>query len=99
LRVNTTFFKNKLANKLEIASADSGARHYHIETTDEWLRQMTSEYVDDNGFWQCPPGKANHAWKLGVYGLAAAEIAAFRSKIISKNSRPACRIISRGIDE
>jgi len=99
LRVNTTFFKNKLANKLEIAPADPGAWHYHVETTDEWLRQMTSEYVDDNGFWQCPPGKANHAWDLGVYGLAAAEVAAFRFKITSKNARPTRRIISRGIDE
>ena len=49
MRANVTFFKNKLANKLEIAPADPGAWHYHSETTDDWARQMTAEYIDEYG--------------------------------------------------
>lgn len=74
LRANVTYYKNKLANKLEIAPTDPGAWHYHSEVTADWARQMISEYLDDNGLWQCPDGKDNHAWDISVYGLVAADV-------------------------
>ncbi len=74
LRVNTTYYKNHLSNVLEIAAADPGAWHYHSELSQDWARQMTSEYVDDAGEWVQRPGVANHAWDISVYNLAAADV-------------------------
>jgi len=74
LRANVTYYKNKLANKLTIAPADPGAWHYHSEISADWARQMTSEYLDDNGLWQCPDSRANHVWDVSVYGLVAADV-------------------------
>jgi len=78
LRANTTFFKNRLSNILEISPADPGAWHLHSETPFEWARQMTAEYVDEKGLWQCMSGRANHAWDVSVYNLVAAEIIGLR---------------------
>lgn len=72
--INVTYFKDYLSSKLTIAPADPGAWHLHSETTDDYARQMTAEYKDDKGLWQCPPKRANHFWDCGVYNLAAAEI-------------------------
>ena len=77
-RVNTTYFKNKLANMLEIAPADPGAWHMHSELSIDWARQMTSEYVDEKGIWQVRQSMANHGWDVSGYGLAAAEILGVR---------------------
>jgi len=77
-RVNTTYFKNKLANTLEIAPADPGAWHMHSEMTEDWARQMTSEDVDEKGVWQVRQSMANHAWDVSGYGLACAEILGIR---------------------
>ncbi len=74
VRVNTTYYKNLLANTLEIAPADPGAWHYHSETTEEWARQMTSEYVDEGGIWRTRPGIDNHAWDISGYQWAACDI-------------------------
>lgn len=69
---DVTFFKNELAGKLKIAPADPGAWHLHAETTADWTRQLTAEYLDEFGLWQCPAGVANHGWDVSVYNLAAA---------------------------
>jgi len=74
VRINTNFFKNHLANRLDIAPADPGAWHLHSETTAEYARHMIAEYIDEKGLWQCPPGRANHYWDCAVYALAAADI-------------------------
>ena len=91
-RVNTTFFKNKLANTLEIAPADPGAWHMHSEMSEDWARQMTAEYVDEKGVWQVRQSMANHAWDVSGYGLAAAEILGIRfwqKKKMKKEEKPA----------
>jgi phage terminase large subunit GpA-like protein len=73
LRVNTTYFKNKLSNILSINLEDPGAFHLHSEVQTEYARQMISEYRDDKGIWQCPRHKANHYWDCEVLALCAAE--------------------------
>jgi len=73
LRADVNFYKNLLAHKLEIAPADPGAWHLHGETTEEWARQMCAEYINDNGLWENPAGRANHAWDCSVYNLVAAD--------------------------
>ena len=80
--VNVTYYKDYLASKLSIASADPGAWHLHSETILDYARQMTAEYKDDRGLWQCPRNRANHFWDCGVYGLAAADL--FGVKYIQK---------------
>lgn len=73
LRVSTKYYKDALHHKLCIPPADPGAWHMHSETTEDWARQMCAEYVDDRGMWQCPKGKANHAWDVSVYSFALAD--------------------------
>ncbi|WP_083909266.1 terminase gpA endonuclease subunit [Desulfovibrio oxyclinae] len=74
LRGNSNFYKDRLSSQLEIAPADPGAWHLHGDVTDDWCKQMTVEYVDDNGNWQCPKGKDNHAWDCGYMNLVAAAV-------------------------
>lgn len=78
LRANVTYYKHDLANLLEISSADPGAWHLHSETTLEWAIQMAAEYVNEKGLWQCPDGRANHAWDCSVYNLVAADVLGLR---------------------
>ncbi len=72
-KVDTTFFKNDLAAKLQIAPDDPGAFHLHAGVTDEYTREMTTEYFDDKKLcWLCPEGKDNHFWDCEVMALVAA---------------------------
>ena len=99
LHIDTTHFKNILAGRLEVAPADPGAWHMHSETSMEWARQMTVEYEDEKGVWQCPDGKANHAWDASVYNLAAATIFITAQKAAKEaKPKPGRRVISGGID-
>lgn len=74
LRINTTYYKNALASRLEIAPADPGAWHYHSETGYDWAHQMCAEYLDEEKqIWLCPVGRDNHAWDCSVYSLAVVD--------------------------
>jgi phage terminase large subunit GpA-like protein len=74
LRINTNYFKDNLATKLEIFPADPGAWHLHKDYTSDWAQQMCVEFVNAKGSWECPEGKANHAFDIEVYGLALADL-------------------------
>ena len=74
LNINTLYYKNELSRLLEINPADPGAFHYHSELTYDWAAMMTVEYLDENGFWACPEGEANHGWDCSVLALAAHEV-------------------------
>jgi phage terminase large subunit GpA-like protein len=63
---NTTYFKDKLSNKLDTNPTDPGAFHAHAEIDDEYCRQMTAEYRDDAGVWQQLGSRPNHAWDCAV---------------------------------
>jgi phage terminase large subunit GpA-like protein len=99
LRGNVTHYKNELSRRLQIASADPGAWHLHSEATVEWARQMTAEYVDDKGLWQCKSGMANHAWDVSVYALIAADVIGikYRRKEAEGITAKGRRIISKGV--
>ncbi len=72
LNVNVTYYKDRLARKLRINSADPGAWHLHRDADSEWGRQMIAEIVDEKtGLWINPFKRANHAWDASVYQLAA----------------------------
>lgn len=72
--LNVTHYKDYLASKLMIAPEDAGAWRLHSEATAEYARQMTAEFKDEKGIWQCPRKRSNHYWDLSVYNLAAADI-------------------------
>ncbi len=74
LRLNVTHYKNALSNRLEINPADPGAYNLHSEVSDAWAREMTAEFVNEKGFWECPKGRPNHAWDIAGYNLAAADL-------------------------
>ncbi len=73
--INVTLLKDSLNYKLHIHPTDPGAWHLHTECTEDYARQMTAEYKDERGYWECPKGKPNHYWDVSVYHLAFAEIA------------------------
>ncbi len=75
LQVNTTYYKNNLANILTISGADPGAFHMHSDVTEDYARQMTAEYIDDSGIWiPKTESRANHYWDCAVYNLAAHDV-------------------------
>jgi len=72
-KVDTTFFKNDLAAKLQVEPTDPGAFHLHAGITTEYAQEMVAEYYDDEQLcWQCPKGKDNHFWDCEVMALVAA---------------------------
>ncbi len=72
--VHVTYFKDTLHHKLQIEPTDPGAWHLHSEASEDYAKQMCSEFKNEKGLWECPRGKKNHYWDLGVYGLAVAEV-------------------------
>lgn len=78
INLNTTFYKNWLHTKLGISAADPGAFHLHRETTFDYARQMTAEFVNDKGLWEAFRGRPNHYWDCEVLALAAADFMGLR---------------------
>lgn len=72
--LNSTYYKDKLAGKLLISPADPGAFHMHSEVTSDYIAQMTAEFRNEKGIWECQQGKPNHAWDCEYMALAAADI-------------------------
>jgi phage terminase large subunit GpA-like protein len=99
-RLNSTFYKDFLSNKLDIAPGDPGCFWMHSEISEDYARQMTVEYRNDKGIWQCPEHRANHYWDCEYMALAAADILGIRHwrKDPAASAGPRRRVISRGIN-
>lgn len=97
--VNATFFKDKLANKLKISPTDPGAWHLHKDIDEDFAKQMTAEYRNQQGLWICPKHKANHLWDCSYMELALVEIAQvkFWPKPEEMQKTTGARILSNGI--
>ena len=78
--IHTTFYKDELDLKLQHELGAPGAIRFHAGFGRDAARQLTAEYRDERGHWQCPSGKANHHWDLMVYGLALADIIGLKDK-------------------
>ena len=72
-RLNTTYYKNMLHNKLSIPVTDPGGIRFHADVQTEFAKQMISEYRDEHGIWVCPAGN-NHFWDCTYMALAAADV-------------------------
>lgn len=72
-RINTTFFKDFLDDKLRVPVEELGAWHIFREVDQAYCDQMVSEYRDEDGVW-VTRGKQtpNHYWDCEVLALAAA---------------------------
>lgn len=74
VNVNTKYFKDLLDAKLNVAPTDPGAFHLHAGMDEDYFRQMTAEYIDDNGFWQQIGSRPNHYWDCSANCMVAADI-------------------------
>jgi phage terminase large subunit GpA-like protein len=89
--INSRIFKNRLASKLMIESADPGAWHLHsglreedvkmghpLELGREYLRPFATQMCAetlDGIHWTNPTRRANHLWDCSTYEIALTEIA------------------------
>ena len=80
VNVNTTYFKNEVAGALAVALGDPGGIRLYDEFPREYAAHLVAEYVNDEGRWECPPGRANHLWDCLALSFAAAEIYGVRHK-------------------
>lgn len=78
--INTTLFKDELDLKLQLDPGSSGALALHADVGMDVAKQLTAEYRDERGYWQCPKGKDNHYWDVLVYGLALADLMGIKKK-------------------
>lgn len=78
--IHTTYYKNELDLKLQHEPGAAGAIRLHAGVGRDVARQLTAEYRDERGYWQCPSGKPNHHWDIMVYGLALADIMGLKNK-------------------
>lgn len=91
-KCDTTFFKSDLARRLSLDPAAKGAFHLHSNADgglNEYARQMTAEYWDDEQMaWVNPKHKANHLWDCEVMCLALAWILNVRLAKVSEPPAP-----------
>lgn len=73
--LHTTFFKDKVAGKLLVSPSDPGAWHLHKDIDEDFAKQMCAEYKNDQGYYECPKGKANHYFDCAQMEMALVEIA------------------------
>ncbi|HAS53754.1 MAG TPA: hypothetical protein DCS42_06285, partial [Nitrospiraceae bacterium] len=73
--IHTTFFKDKLAGKLQVSPSDPGAWHLHKDIDEDFAKQMCVEFKNNQGYYECPKGKDNHYWDCSQMELALVEIA------------------------
>jgi phage terminase large subunit GpA-like protein len=73
-RFDATHYKDILASKLEIAPGDPGAWNLNSETTEEWVRHLCAEFVNEKGLWEVIGSRPNHGLDCSVLNILAAEI-------------------------
>lgn len=82
VNVDTNFFKDTLASRLQVNICDPGAWILHKTTDDGYCRQYTSEIKDEEtGLWMQRGNQANHLWDCGVLQLVALDIVEKRGEL------------------
>jgi hypothetical protein len=64
--------------------------------------QMTAEYVNEKGLWECQTSRDNHAWDVSVYNLVIADVLGIKfwkrkGDPIGGSAKKTRRVISKGI--
>ncbi len=100
LRANVNYYKNHMSRWLDVVPGDPGTMWMNSEMTDDWAKQMTVEYVNEKGDWECPAGVDNHAWDVSNYAIIAYDVLGAKHwnkpeeesldhLILTENSKPA----------
>jgi terminase, large subunit len=72
---DATFFKDELANILQVKPGDPGYWALHGETGEDYARQYTSEFRnEETGLWEQKGSQPNHLWDCGVLQLVARRV-------------------------
>ena len=74
VRINTTYYKNRLARKMGVKPGDPGAIYYHGDFSERYASHMTAETVNEKGFWENPSNRDNHLWDCEVLAMVAYDI-------------------------
>jgi phage terminase large subunit GpA-like protein len=84
LNVNTKFYKDDLASRLEILPGDPGGICFPGDGSltgtgggdmnVDYARHFTSEFINEKGLWECPSHLPNHLWDCLVLAAAAYEV-------------------------
>lgn len=72
--VSTQYFKDEVASALQVLPEDPGSLSLYDQFPEDYARQLSVEYVNENGVWECPDGKDNHLWDCLVLNFCALEI-------------------------
>ena len=78
VRVNTTFYKDLLAEKIALGPDAPGSMRVHSQPSEHYPKHMTAEYRDDEGVWRCPKGRRNDLWDGEALCLCAADLVGMR---------------------
>ena len=89
VRLNTTYYKNKLVSKFQIGQGEPGSWNFNSDTSDRWLQMMLSEYLNEYGVYEEVSGAENHGFDVSGYLLAAHDyfgVAAWPQPDLNKNN-------------
>lgn len=88
IRLDTTFYKDTLAAKLNLDPGQPGSMNMTKDLSGDYLAHMTAEYRDAKGIWQRPKHKRCDFWDCEVYALAAADILGVKNWSAQKAGPP-----------
>lgn len=80
IRLNTQYYKDTLASKLELLPDMPGTFHFHKDISGDFVSHMTAEYRDEKGIWRCAKHKRRDLWDCTVYAMAAADMFKIQSR-------------------
>lgn len=73
VKINTKWYKDRLAIKLNVDPTAPGGIHLYHDTDLDFCNQMISEARDEKGYWQQIGNRANHYWDTLVLVSVAAD--------------------------
>ena len=98
VNINTKFFKDEVSSALTVELGDPGGIALYANFPLDYANQLVVEFINDQGRWECPPGRDNHLWDCLVLCFAAAEIREIRyhGKPQDDDKKPAKASLSGG---
>jgi phage terminase large subunit GpA-like protein len=73
MNINTKYYKDNLAAKLNVSPGTPGGIHLHAESDKDFARHFVSEERSDKGIWQQIRSRPNHYWDCLVGANAGAD--------------------------
>ncbi len=93
VNISTKTFKDEVATALAVDLGDPGGIRLYKDFPHDYAQQLVAEYVNDQGRWECPPGRPNHLWDCLILAFAAAEIAGVKqTRLLPEDQPPAPRL-------